>query len=405
MTLPRLDVCLIVKNEEASLPGCLASLDLLRPIVNEICVYDTGSTDETRSIARAAGCRVETGHWDGDFARARNASLDMARMPWALIVDADDEVIADVSALRCLLSSLEEVDVVTATFTHVDESGCPQSTSRRFALVRNDRIRFRSAIHEVPVRLDGSETSTAQADQETLAFRHWGYTTAEVRQAKARRNLPSTDTAVSRARRSGDPALLAESLYHRGRTQLLLNSYAAASADLSEALALLDPQLSDLRCRVAIDLMPALLSAEQHGPAMSLIDDLSAAPSETSTAQLLLGQLLVALGEGARAYEVLTSIDATKALPPWLDIGAIFAARLRAAHGCGQADTVLADLLVLVGHEQRLELVPHLMNAWGEQSPAALAALLRADSPTDQAHLRAALSMAGERGKVAARLL
>ena len=41
--------CLIVKNEEVNLPRCL---DSLRPVVDEIVVVDTGSTDRTVELAR-----------------------------------------------------------------------------------------------------------------------------------------------------------------------------------------------------------------------------------------------------------------------------------------------------------------------------------------------------------------
>ncbi|MEZ6021343.1 MAG: glycosyltransferase [Planctomycetota bacterium] len=47
-------------------------------IVDEICVVDTGSTDNTIDIARNQGARVESFVWCDDFAAARNASLAMA---------------------------------------------------------------------------------------------------------------------------------------------------------------------------------------------------------------------------------------------------------------------------------------------------------------------------------------
>jgi hypothetical protein len=48
----RISACLIVKNEEAVLEKCLASL---QGIVDEIVVVDTGSTDRTMEIARRFG--------------------------------------------------------------------------------------------------------------------------------------------------------------------------------------------------------------------------------------------------------------------------------------------------------------------------------------------------------------
>ena len=55
MPQPMLSVVILTLNEEANLPVALASLRGLNP---EIFVVDSGSTDRTLEIARAAGCRV-----------------------------------------------------------------------------------------------------------------------------------------------------------------------------------------------------------------------------------------------------------------------------------------------------------------------------------------------------------
>ena len=85
-----LSACLIVKDEEKALPECLASLDRL---VDEVVVYDTGSTDATVELARRAGARVIEGYWDDDFGRARNASLEQCRGEWILWIDADERFV------------------------------------------------------------------------------------------------------------------------------------------------------------------------------------------------------------------------------------------------------------------------------------------------------------------------
>ena len=64
---------MIVRNEEANLPACLASV---RGLFDEIVVVDTGSTDRTREIvARVRWRRVFDFVWVDDFAAARNAAL------------------------------------------------------------------------------------------------------------------------------------------------------------------------------------------------------------------------------------------------------------------------------------------------------------------------------------------
>ena len=82
-----LSVVLITKNEAANLPRTLASVAWAQ----EIVVLDSGSTDTTLEIARAAGARVFTEPWRG-FGAQKNAAIAHATGDWILSLDADEEV-------------------------------------------------------------------------------------------------------------------------------------------------------------------------------------------------------------------------------------------------------------------------------------------------------------------------
>ncbi len=82
-----LSLCMIVKDEAAKLPICLASV---RGLADEISVIDTGSGDRTPTIAQDAGAKVHFQIWADDFSKARNASLDQATCDWILVLDADE---------------------------------------------------------------------------------------------------------------------------------------------------------------------------------------------------------------------------------------------------------------------------------------------------------------------------
>lgn len=84
-----LTLCMIVRNEEALLPGCLESV---RGIVDRIVVVDTGSTDRTRRIAESAGARVIDFPWCDDFSAARNAGLAAVESGFVLVLDADERL-------------------------------------------------------------------------------------------------------------------------------------------------------------------------------------------------------------------------------------------------------------------------------------------------------------------------
>jgi GT2 family glycosyltransferase/Tfp pilus assembly protein PilF/SAM-dependent methyltransferase len=84
---PAVSLCMIVKNEEQYLAKCLASV---KPIVDEMIVVDTGSTDQTRAIAEAFGAKVYDFEWNEDFAEARNFSISKASGGWIFIMDGDE---------------------------------------------------------------------------------------------------------------------------------------------------------------------------------------------------------------------------------------------------------------------------------------------------------------------------
>ncbi|MEW6587003.1 MAG: tetratricopeptide repeat protein, partial [Nitrospirota bacterium] len=84
-----LSLCMIVKNEENNIARCLTSV---KPVVDEMIVVDTGSTDRTRDIAKAFGAQVYDFAWTESFADARNFSLSKASGDWILVLDADEVI-------------------------------------------------------------------------------------------------------------------------------------------------------------------------------------------------------------------------------------------------------------------------------------------------------------------------
>ena len=88
-TNPSISLCMIVKDEEESLPTCLNSI---RDYVDEIIIVDTGSTDSTVEIAKSYNAKVYHHPWENSFSKARNYSLSYATCDWILIMDADEEI-------------------------------------------------------------------------------------------------------------------------------------------------------------------------------------------------------------------------------------------------------------------------------------------------------------------------
>ncbi len=74
-----LSLCMIARNESEHIGRCLQSA---KDFVDEIIVVDTGSTDDTREIARSFGATVIEAEWQDDFSLARNLSLEQATGDW-----------------------------------------------------------------------------------------------------------------------------------------------------------------------------------------------------------------------------------------------------------------------------------------------------------------------------------
>lgn len=86
MRIP-ISAVIIAKNEAENLPDCLATVAW----ADEVLVVDSFSTDNTVTVATAAGARVAQ-HAFRDYADQRNFAQAQARNDWVLFIDADERV-------------------------------------------------------------------------------------------------------------------------------------------------------------------------------------------------------------------------------------------------------------------------------------------------------------------------
>lgn len=188
----KLSVAMIVRNEAAMLPACLAALGPC-----ELVVVDTGSTDTTRAIAEGAGARIFDFAWCDDFSKARNFALQQCTGDWVLVLDADERVS---KALWAELEALpQSAGAATVVMRNVQAHGHVRD-ARLLRVFRNSPdIRFRYPIHE-----DVCESVTAYLEREGQALvqlegviEHLGY---------------SREYAASRGKRERDQRLLEQHL-------------------------------------------------------------------------------------------------------------------------------------------------------------------------------------------------
>ncbi|MEK5029241.1 tetratricopeptide repeat-containing glycosyltransferase family 2 protein [Paenibacillus sp. FSL M7-1046] len=144
-----ISVCMIVRNEENSLPRCLSSVGA---IADEIIIVDTGSTDNTKEIALSYGAVIYDFTWIDDFSAARNFAFSKATKEYIFWLDADDYLKdVDHARFRELKHSLPDgVDSVNMQYNLAfDKEGRVVTSLRRNRLVRRScNFKWIGPVHE-----------------------------------------------------------------------------------------------------------------------------------------------------------------------------------------------------------------------------------------------------------------
>jgi O-antigen biosynthesis protein len=193
---PDLTVCLITRNEEATLARCLTSI---QGLASQVIVVDTGSSDRTIEIAKSFGAEVHHFDWSDDFAAARNAALEHARGDWVLILDADEELLPDQHArLKADLKNGKAI-ALRLPLVNVDKEAEGRSFVPR--LFRNaPGVYFKGRIHEqvFPSLIALGNAWGLSTALGTAQILHHGYTKEAVKDRnKIERNLNLLRQAIA----------------------------------------------------------------------------------------------------------------------------------------------------------------------------------------------------------------
>ncbi|UIO42436.1 glycosyltransferase [Brevibacillus brevis] len=147
--VPKISLCMIVKNEEECLHKCMESV---KDLVDEMIIVDTGSTDNTVEICKSFGAVVHSYEWQDNFAEARNFGLEKATGDWILWMDADEEMNKEDSKnlkelLRGQEDSLFYIHLINYIGDEINEDDAFHIAHSR--LFRNGiGFRFHFPIHE-----------------------------------------------------------------------------------------------------------------------------------------------------------------------------------------------------------------------------------------------------------------
>jgi hypothetical protein len=300
----KLTASLIVRNEENTLGGCLASIC---DQVDEIVVVDTGSEDGTMEVAGRYGARLLQFPWMSDFSAPRNFALEACTGDWILYIDADERL-APV-APGTLKAALQPDWVAANVHLRPRPGHTPYRIARLFR--RHPDIRFEGTIHEtvIPSILLVAEREHLAIGDTNLLIEHLGY--EGDLSHKHERNLPllieATRTSPGRVYLWHH---LAETLLALGRTEeacsaarfgIQAAAYSPSEKSVADA-AMLYHLIARTDLEAARDPLSTLNEALSHSP-------------QNHALQLVLGQRHLAFGDAKEALRIadgLLAIDPAK---------------------------------------------------------------------------------------------
>lgn len=182
-----LTIGMIVKNEEKYLPRCLEALRPLREALPcELIITDTGSTDRTLEIAARYADELRHFMWCGDYAAARNTTLENISGEWYMYLDADEILDPDISELVDFFKSglCRSFTAAALRMQNYAEENRPGDSFYPVRIFKcTPGMHFEDKVHEHMV----CESKTARALQTTL--HHYGYMT-EISRMKQLRYRP-----------------------------------------------------------------------------------------------------------------------------------------------------------------------------------------------------------------------
>ncbi len=294
-TIPKVSCCMIVKNEERLVKGCLASV--VRE-VDEVIFVDTGSEDNTLDIARSFGNKVKIFNfpWNNNFSDARNFSLSRASGDWIIYLDADERL--NTMGFRNVLRQLAQnpnADAYTCQIRNLslqDDGFFKNSIGYAVRFFKNmPGISFEGAIHEQII--PSLKRCKARILGAPFVIDHLGYHQDPKNwQKKLERNLK---ISLEEIKKNPDDAL---QLYHLAITWYLMGNKEKAWQALEKAQkSLKDFKNYQISCGIFNMKAKMLLEQNRYEEAIRLADRSLEILKEQNSAHLIKGLALYFLGK------------------------------------------------------------------------------------------------------------
>ncbi len=230
-----ISVCIITKNEAHYLRECLSCL-MKYPF--EIVVTDTGSEDDSVSVAKEYTDKVFFYEWCNDFSTARNYCVAQATNDMVMIVDTDEFVQDFEWDNFCKIVETNHDKVGRINLNNIyRRNGILNSTNEKLSRIFDRRLyTYTGSIHEQITPI--GDKDTFESYDAGITFKHVGYDgDPENIKKKTERNIMLLKSELEKK----EDAYI---LYQLGKSYYMAGDYGEAEKYFERATAYdLDPRL------------------------------------------------------------------------------------------------------------------------------------------------------------------
>jgi GT2 family glycosyltransferase/tetratricopeptide (TPR) repeat protein len=290
---PLVSACIIVKDEASNIAPCIESI---KNFVDEVVVYDTGSSDLTVGIARGLGAKVTMGYWNDDFSQARNTALELCTGQWILQIDADEQLeITDPATLRSQLLRLSEDEAALSVsiINHDDVFAGGDVEHQAVRLFTREAHHWEGRLHERVLRRDTRMLHNAGLAP-LMRLHHYGYT----KEAIAGKEKTERNIRLATADLLDDKGVPAKKQLNLARSLMMAGDHSSALVHLEEAVK--NPETKKEALRSGIE---AHIELGDFSLALGWIDQLQLVGDDPSVVHYLRGQAFLGLGKGQEAVD------------------------------------------------------------------------------------------------------
>ena len=292
-----ISICVIMKNEEKHLEMFLSSIQhFFKDFPHEIVLVDTGSNDNTLSIARKYTDKIYHFKWIDDFSAARNFSLSCASCDWILVLDCDEYVThLDPKGLQTMIEKYPGAVGTLSRRNHIEANGTDNVyTDEADRLFNRKTFHYEGIIHEQLCTTNGYNFMRVPLP---LLLEHCAYNgNSEESRKKLKQN---TDLLFKALKENPDEPYL---YFHLGQSLYLLQDYEKACHYYSKGLEYtLDPKADYVQMMV-LGYGYALLRSERYAEALQF-ENIYDKFATTSDFVCLMGVIYLRNGMTAQAMK------------------------------------------------------------------------------------------------------